>query len=239
MLLLPLVSATTLTSSNYISQTTIIASGSNQSSTNYVNYPVFLNIAGNISSASYSTFIGFWFPSNPPVYTPPASLPPGQHGGGGVIYLYDMNISTHPIWFFEKTNKIDVRTYDKAYNLIKVDDIDFEIFDKNIKHNYEIRYLSKGKYRIDVVVENQNITELYFNVTAKDSGKIVTKTLNITFKNFTLWDYTKLQLEESAKKVDRFFTKKRIIIFISAIFILIIISYFFFFFFWKRRKKNE
>lgn len=141
--------------------------------------------------------------------------------------LNSLNVSTTNYWNLGEVNKIYVNSLGINESSVKISNISFRI-NENISYNHTLRYLSQGKYRIDVDIYDSFIDTINFNIKCYDEGKIVEYSGKVDMKEKSSFDFIKESLIDYAEILDDFFDMEILVTFAYIFGIGIIICLIFF-----------
>lgn len=110
----------------------------------------------------------------------------GSSGGSSSpsIKLYDLKLESED-WYKNSKNILYAYTYDNQKRLIDVDVITFKLGNKN----GQVTRISEGKYKAEFDIINES--SLTINVTAKQSVKLISKSIDINIKEKSITDESK------------------------------------------------
>lgn len=140
---------------------------------------------------------------------------------------YFINLDSSKEWYYDVTNKIDIKIYDEIAQITPISNLDYEIIEpSNITYNdlrFNLSLVEEGKYLGELQVINRNITNVTIEFKADKNGEMFYE--NITRQVVTL-------IEKS------FFEKnKKLILIIFCLLLLLLLLLLFIL--WKRRKDKK
>lgn len=95
------------------------------------------------------------------------------------IQLYTINVSFEKKWTFDKLYNIQITTFNISGSKINLNNVTVKLLE-NIKNTkLPLKRIDNGTYEQGFIIQNQNITELNFEVRVQDHDKIIVETYNV------------------------------------------------------------